>query len=228
MKAGGGYVPLDPAFPAERLTYIAENSGVEIIIKNCDWSAEIVTETIKQVIDLNTDADAWKDSSEENLETTIIGDQLAYVIYTSGSTGQPKGVGIRHQSLLALLEWADQEYPADVLTGTLAATSSNFDLSAYEMFLPLIKGGRVLITKNLLESDHFRDQITLINTVPSVMSEFMKFAEFPPHVRVVNLAGEALPRELVTALYQKDVEQVWNLYRAVRGYDLLDGGTDDF
>ena len=139
---------------------------------------------------------------------------LAYVIYTSGSTGQPKGVGISHRSASTLLRWAHETFsPAD-LARTLAATSVCFDLSIFELFAPLTSGGAVVLADDALglATLPHRAEVTLVNTVPSAMSELVRTGALPAGVRVVNLAGEALSQRLVDELYAQGVGQVWNLY----------------
>src|SRR4029077_6228001 len=78
------------------------------------------------------------------------GEQLAYLIYTSGSTGWPKGVAIRHAGALAMVAWALRRYPADWLAGVLATTSVSFDLSVFEIFVPLSAGGTVILAGDAL------------------------------------------------------------------------------
>ncbi len=96
----------------------------------------------------------------------------------------------------------------------LAATSISFDLSVYEMFTPLAWGGRVILAENALALAGLpaAGEVKLINTVPSAMSELVRMGAVPPSARVVNLAGEALRRELVDRIYAAGVGEVYNLY----------------
>ncbi len=101
---------------------------------------------------------------------------LAYVIYTSGSTGAPKGVGIPHASAAAFLAWAGEAFSAAELSGVLAATSVCFDLSVFELFAPLTHGGAVILAEDALAlaerpAPWDTSAITLINTVPSAMTD---------------------------------------------------------
>ena len=140
---------------------------------------------------------------------------LAYVIYTSGSTGRPKGVAITHQSASAFLHWAGEVFSPAQLAGVLASTSICFDLSIFELFVPLSQGGTVLLSENVLGLPLLpaANQVTLINTVPSAMAELVRLGGIPPSVRTINLAGEALQNALVQALYQQPtIAQVFNLY----------------
>jgi amino acid adenylation domain-containing protein len=143
------------------------------------------------------------------------GENLAYVIYTSGSTGRQKGVGIRHSSAGVLVQWAQQEYSGEETAVVLAGTSVCFDLSVYEIFVPLSRGGKVVVVENALELAKLEGGagITLVNTVPSAMAELVRSRSLPEGLRVVNLAGEALPPSLVQQVYgQAGGVRVMNLY----------------
>ncbi|MCE5985403.1 AMP-binding protein, partial [Pseudomonas sp. LF19] len=140
---------------------------------------------------------------------------LAYVIYTSGSTGQPKGVAIAHRNVAALAHWSQQVYRAEDIQGVLASTSVCFDLSVWEIFVTLANGGFLVMARNALELPQLpaREQVRLINTVPSAIAALQRAGEIPASVKIINLAGEPLKQALVEALYAETaVEQVYDLY----------------
>jgi acyl-coenzyme A synthetase/AMP-(fatty) acid ligase/acyl carrier protein len=142
-------------------------------------------------------------------------DSLAYILYTSGSTGRPKGVAIQQRSVIAFLHWARSVFGPDDLAGVLASTSFCFDLSIFELFVPLCWGGRIILAQDVLQLPTLAaaKEVRLINTVPSAMAELVRMRGVPESVRTVNLAGEPLPNSLVQRLYdQGHVERVWNLY----------------
>jgi amino acid adenylation domain-containing protein len=147
-------------------------------------------------------------------------EQLAYVLYTSGSTGRPKGVALEHRNALALVCWAKEFYPAEDLRYVLASTSVCFDLSVFEIFVPLCCGGALVLVDSPLELHRApaRDQVTLINTVPSAISELASAGHVPDSVRTVNLAGEPLREEIV--------EEIFRVTRAMHVYNLY-GPTED-
>ena len=173
LQAGGAYVPIDPALPAARRERIVADAQPALLL-----SQPKVGEGL---------------APSRRLSAT----NLAYLIYTSGSTGEPKGVAITHANAVSLVRWACQVFPPEDLARVLAGTSIGFDLFVFELFVPLSRGGTVVLAESALDLPRLAAEgITLINTVPSVMAELVRTGAVPPTVRTVNLAGEALPRDL--------------------------------
>lgn len=215
LKSGGAYVPLDPAYPSERLRLILEDSKAAVLLTEQEIFERTQLSCSAPLIYWEQEWDRISRQSEENLASNIDDENLAYLIYTSGSTGRPKAVGIRHSSVTMLLRWAQEIFTAEETAGVLCSTSICFDLSVFEIFVPLSRGGRVLVIANALEVPNMarRDEVTLINTVPSAMAELLRMNAVPASVRVVNLAGEALPKALVKQVYERtQVERLFNLY----------------
>jgi len=214
LKAGAAYVPIDPAYPAERIAFMLEDSNASVVLTERFLAAQLEANG-KEVIKVD---DQWEEMSRYSVKSPksgVTGENLAYVIYTSGSTGKPKGVSIQHRSAVALIEWARDSYQAESFSQVLATTSICFDLSVFEIMAPLSVGGTVVMADNALElvESGVGRQISLINTVPSAMKEIISLARIPESVKVVNLAGEPLHKKLVEEIYrQSGVEQVWNLY----------------
>ncbi len=98
------------------------------------------------------------------------------MLFTSGSTGRPKGVAIEHRSVAALIGWAEQVFTPEELAGVLFSTSICFDLSIFELFVPLSRGGTAILVENALDLPGLRTDhpVTLINTVPSVIAELVR------------------------------------------------------
>ncbi|HEX9936043.1 MAG TPA: amino acid adenylation domain-containing protein, partial [Longimicrobium sp.] len=215
LKAGGAYVPLDPAYPAERLAFTLADSGVVALLTQESLRSTLPVAHGMTVVSVDGAAAEIVRESAEPLGSGATPRSLAYLIYTSGSTGVPKGVAIEHQSAVALLSWAAAVFTAEELSGVLAATSISFDLSVFEIFLPLSLGGRVIVVENALALPRSAaaDQVRLVNTVPSAMAALLKSDGIPSGVRTVNLAGEPLRAELVDALYTRGgIERVYDLY----------------
>jgi len=214
LKAGGAYLPLDPAYPRERLRFMLEDAAVTVLLTQREL-VEALPESAARVVCVDTQWPEIAGESAENPENVVTPENLAYVIYTSGSTGQPKGVAIAHRSAVVLLQWAQEVFSAESLRGVLASTSICFDLSVFELFVPLSCGGKIILAENALHLPAIAasEEVTLINTVPSAINELRKVGGIPASVRTVNLAGEPLPNRLVQEIYEQEtVEQVFNLY----------------
>jgi amino acid adenylation domain-containing protein len=147
-KAGAAYVPLDPAYPPERLAYILEDSAASALLTDTQFRGSFT-----QALPVVLLEDCRDQVHEPDLQSEANGDDLAYVLYTSGSTGKPKGVAVRHRSvtnlLLAMqrrLEFSDRETQ-------LAITTISFDISVAELFVPLISGARVVIASREVAAD---------------------------------------------------------------------------
>ncbi|WP_425475784.1 amino acid adenylation domain-containing protein [Pseudomonas asplenii] len=211
LKAGGAYLPLDPAYPAERITYMLQDSVPAVVL------AQTATQKLLAGVSvpvINLDQGTWQDESVQNPEVPgLTSAHLAYLIYTSGSTGLPKGVMIEHRNTVNFLTWAHTAFDNAVLDKTLFSTSLNFDLAVYECFAPLTCGGSIEVVKNVLELQHGEHDIGLINTVPSALKALLEVDGLPKTVHTVNVAGEALKRSLVESLFEKTgVQRLCNLY----------------
>jgi amino acid adenylation domain-containing protein len=213
LKAGGAYVPLDPTYPKDRLAVILEDAKACILL-----TQERLTDLLPQTARLiHLDSD-WPVIAQEPITNplrNVTRDNLDYVLFTSGSTGRPKGVALEHRSGLIFVHWAKQVFLPEEVKGTLLSTSICFDLSVFEMFVPLSMGGTVIIAQNALELPDLPSahDVTLINTVPSAIATLVRMGGVPPSVRVVNLAGEALLTTLAQQIYQEtNVDKVYNLY----------------
>jgi amino acid adenylation domain-containing protein len=214
LKAAGAYVPLDPGYPGQRLYYMLEDSGVQVVITQERRRAEL--EAIgKLVVSVDGDRERINEQSEQRLDAEVWPESLAYIIYTSGSTGKPKGVAIRHKSAVAFTNWCREVFTQEDMQGVLASTSICFDLSVFEILVTLACGGKLILAQDALRLAELEagSEVSLINTVPSAIAELMRMGSLPESVKIVNLAGEALARTVVDEVYkQTGVERVYNLY----------------
>ena len=171
LKAGGAYVPLDPEYPKERLAFMLEDAQVSVLLTQRTL-VEILPKCSAPVVYLDADEFAPK-AGVNNPTNKAQANNLAYVLYTSGSTGTPKGVAIEHHSTIALLDWATGVFTREQLAGVLASTSFCFDISVFELFVPLSCGGKVILAENALHLATLPAArgVTLINTVPSAIAE---------------------------------------------------------
>ncbi|MEL6554841.1 MAG: amino acid adenylation domain-containing protein, partial [Cyanobacteria bacterium J06621_11] len=224
LKAGGTYVPLDPAYPAERLSFIVEDADIQVLLtkrenltdeNGIEETSIFSTFQSVQAVDIAEVLQHSPDDLSDLTATHITPSDLAYVIYTSGSTGKPKGVAIEHRSTVALLHWAREQFSTAELSGVLASTSICFDLSVFEIFAPLSWGGCAIVVENALALPTLPSatKVRLLNTVPSILSQLLKTSELPDSIQTVNLAGEVLPISLVKQLQQHEhITHIYNLY----------------
>lgn len=213
-KAGCAYVPLDPAYPADRLRAIAATADMAAVVHDGDCAPDWLDGLPATAVPFG---ELWqKAAAEEGRSPGLAVDPAAtaHLIYTSGSTGLPKGVVISHRNVTALLAWAEDAYAPAELARVLFSTSLNFDLSVYELWAPLTRGGCVVVVDNVLaltEDEGLRP--TLVNTVPSALNVLLQRAAVPETTRVLNVAGEPLSKELVNAAFDRTrVERLHNLY----------------
>jgi amino acid adenylation domain-containing protein len=215
LKAGAAYVPLDPAYPLSRIEQILGDAEPVVVLAQ-ETTREVLARSSARLLLVDADNDPQEAGVPSTPADTPPHDgSVALVIYTSGSTGRPKGVRITHGNVVALLAWAQRVFSREELSGTLASTSICFDLSVFELFLPLSVGATVILAANalLLTSLPARESVTLVNTVPSAIDTLLRLGELPSRVRVVNLAGEPLPRDLADRLYARDgIRKVYDLY----------------
>ncbi|BBN81237.1 hypothetical protein PA25_12220 [Pseudoalteromonas sp. A25] len=218
LKAGAAYVPLDPSYPQARTTYIINDAKIQTVLTEQSLKNRVAAmsniglciddlEIVKQL-------ELQPDTNIPIEEGGVKSSHTAYVIYTSGSTGEPKGVVVEHRNTTSFIQWAHSVYAPSSLNCVLSSTSICFDLSIFELFVPITSGGSTLIAENILSinSEHFSDEITLINTVPSAIENLLEIGELPSGVTTVNLAGELLKQHTVEQLYERGVGKVYDLY----------------
>ncbi|HEX8282845.1 MAG TPA: amino acid adenylation domain-containing protein [Pyrinomonadaceae bacterium] len=230
LKSGGSYLPLEPTYPTERLRFMLRDTGAGVLVteeellgladellapEEGEAQATNATNAAPLVVCLERDREAVALMPATAPRPAAVAPNMAYVIFTSGSTGRPKGVIINHSSAVIMAQWAGEYFTREQLRGVLFSTSVCFDLSVFELFAPFSVGGTVILAENALELPTLAaaSEVTLVNTVPSAMAELVRGGDVPPNVTTVNLAGEALPRELVEQLYALGtVKEVVNLY----------------
>ncbi|MBA2237981.1 MAG: amino acid adenylation domain-containing protein, partial [Lysobacter sp.] len=209
---GAVYVPLDPKYPAQRIGHILADARPELVVTD-----DVTTARSLGVVSVLLTLEELKRGHGDDLgpAASVAAGDLAYIIYTSGSTGRPKGVAIRHEGLYWLHRWAASTYGRDDLRNVLAATSICFDLSVFEIFIAFSLGGGITVAENVLDLiDNQRTaDVSLINTVPSLLEEVLRHAGLPKAIRVINLAGETLQPALVAKLRSLAPQaRIYNLY----------------
>ncbi len=226
LVAGGAYLPLDPSLPDGRIAALLAESRApwllagEGLVPRLSPLVEGLPASLVAIESLVASPEAPPRTAGRAFlpPPRLAPESLAYVLYTSGSTGAPKGVAIAHRSAVAMVRWAREVFTPAELDGVLAATSLGFDLSVFEIFVPLAWGGRVVVAANALELPRLpaEARVALVNTVPSVLAELLAGgalpAALPATVRTVSLAGEPLPAPLAAAARAAGARRVLNLY----------------
>ncbi|WGH74819.1 amino acid adenylation domain-containing protein [Tenacibaculum tangerinum] len=208
MQAGCAYVPLDPAYPKERIQYMLEHSRTSAVFVDSEDAANLCSK-VKELL--------WIHTVGKHTDTTINAspDELAYVIYTSGSTGRPKGVAIEHNGIVSLVASMNELFTEDQLKGMVAAASVCFDTSVMEIIGTLSLGGTIILAKNALELTSLPavDQVTMFVMVPSAVQAIIASQKLPKNLQCLVFGGEALKRSLVQQVYeQKPNITIFNAY----------------
>ncbi|MFV2104310.1 non-ribosomal peptide synthetase [Micromonospora sp. LOL_024] len=197
LKAGGAWLPLDPEYPADRLDFMVDDAGVQVILTDPggrDFAATVVSPTRDWTDDASVD--------DGNLDTPVAPANAAYAIYTSGSTGRPKGVVIEHRQVVNFVQGMVAHWPLDECDRFLQFASLNFDVSVMDMFLALGSGGAAVFgTRETLMSptrlaDLMRAQRITFACLPPAVLNLLTGEQFPDQ-RVLISAGEELSSELV-------------------------------
>lgn len=211
LKSGAAYVPVDPAYPAHRVSYILNDSKPSIVL--VEEGTGFYNPEQENVQSLDQLITRLQQRMFTPQPVSITPAQLAYIIYTSGSTGDPKGVMITHSNAVVFIEWALREFAATPFALTYAVTSYCFDLSVFEIFFTLAAGKTMRVLDSSLDIPLYveEDRDILINTVPSVIAEFVHAGTPMHNVRAINMAGEPIPFFIKEALDCNGME-VRNLY----------------
>jgi amino acid adenylation domain-containing protein len=206
MKAGAAYLPLDPNYPAERLRYMIEDSGLRVLLTQQHLKARITellpASSLVKVIALDVEAALDAGESADHSSRIVAPHNLAYVIYTSGSTGRPKGTLLEHRGLVNLI--AEQKRAFAIAPGTrvMQFAALSFDASVWEIFMTLGNGATLVLgdVEEMVASGKLaqwlrREGINIVTLPPTVLR--LMEAENLPELRVVISAGEACEPELV-------------------------------
>ncbi|MDR2216114.1 MAG: amino acid adenylation domain-containing protein [Nevskiaceae bacterium] len=220
LATGAAYVPLDPGFPADRLSYMAEDANVKVVVTESACAERSGVERSRQ-LRLDDDAAliaAASDQPPPPPANATDPTATAYVIYTSGSTGKPKGVVLPQRAVcnfLASMRKTPGFAPADRL---LAVTTLSFDIAVLELFLPLISGGQVILAQReeamdpeaiaqLIAEHH----ITVLQATPTTWQMLLENDWQAPRGLKALCGGEALPQALAQKLLAQGIE-LWNMY----------------
>ncbi len=217
MKAGAGYVPLDPAYPSDRLQYMCDHSGLKLIVTESQLTSR-VSEFNKPQLDIDSSTNEINALDSAPIENTASPASICYVIYTSGSTGKPKGVQVPHGAVVNFL-YAMQHTPGfGPDDSSLAVTTLSFDIAVLELYLPTISGGKVVIVDSLTATDGVKlaeqltkHDISLLQATPATWRMLLQ-ADWDGKCDLkVLCGGEPMPQDLVAPLLERCGE-LWNMY----------------
>ena len=212
------YIPLDPIYPSKRNSYIVQNAGTNFVLTNSYESVAFLKENT-QIVFINQVISSTKKPRE--ITSIAIKSDLLYLIYTSGSTGKPKGVMVPNKGVANYLLWMKNQFDVRTTSKILAKTSISFDISVWELFLPLISGGTLFLKKKVdMESPEQiasiidKHKITIMQFVPSGLRLFNDANMYTQITSLENIfcGGEKMPINLKNEVSKKFNGTLHNLY----------------
>jgi amino acid adenylation domain-containing protein len=216
LKAGCTYIPLDPIYPKNRLALILEDSNPVIMLTEKNLLESLPESNAKYIF--LADEEAYRDKPVHNPVYSVSPETVAYLIYTSGSTGKPKGVQIQHRALVNFMSSMRKRPGITSKDVLLALTTISFDIAGLELYLPLLNGAEIVITKHetsvnpeLLIHKIGECKPTIIQATP-VTFRMLNSSGWSglPNLKIL-CGGEAMPKDLANDLLRKCGE-LWNMY----------------
>ena len=229
LKAGGAYLPLDPAYPVERLAYMLEDAAPMALLTQ-SWLKDRWGDLPEglPVIELDRDDQHWDRYSPADIDSDDLGirsNHLAYVIYTSGSTGAPKGVMVEHGNVTRLFSATEPWFHFDADDVWTLFHSFAFDFSVWEIWGALLHGGRLVIVPQIVSRSPeafyellCREKVTILNQTPSAFRQLINFQTetMGSHaLRKIIFGGEALEVRHLKPWYERNdtkQTQLVNMY----------------
>jgi amino acid adenylation domain-containing protein len=215
LAAGAAYVPLDPAYPKERLAFMVADGGVTVLLTQSHLKNDLPAKA-PHVVDLNQFD--WSGSGEGVELPAVSQRDLSYVLYTSGSTGKPKAVAIDHRALVNLLESIQSETGFSERDRLLAVSSLSFDITELDIYMPLISGACFTLASREASTDGNRlaklldsSRATFMQATPATWRLLVEAGWQGKRDLKILSGGERLPRALANQLLARSYG-VWNAY----------------
>ncbi|MGV4989213.1 non-ribosomal peptide synthetase, partial [Streptomyces sp. NRAIS3] len=223
LKAGAAYLPVDPTYPADRIAYLLQDADPALVltVEETERMLPDGSRTPRLVLDAPEVVAALEsrpatDPTDRDRISVLQPLHPAYIIYTSGSTGRPKGVVVTHANVANLVAWARDEFGERPLAHVLFTTSLNFDVSVFEMFGPLLTGGRIEVLRDLLAlGDRNADDRSpvLVSGVPSALTRIVSRDDVRTTAETVVFCGEALTAQAAAEVKDElRAGRVYNIY----------------
>ncbi|WP_373493940.1 amino acid adenylation domain-containing protein, partial [Aquiflexum sp.] len=215
IKAGGAYVPIDPFFPADRIDYIIEDTGANIVICSTETSKNFGDKINRLILD--QDLEVVRELPSGKVSTSPSSSDLVYIIYTSGSTGKPKGAMVEHRNLLNFVNSLSKIVEYDSSSIQLSVTTYIFDAFCLELFVPLAVGAKVILVSKEVSMDGFKlakalakHKPTHMQATPSGWQLLLNAGWNNPERFIMTTGGEAIGEETKNLL--ASTGKLWNLY----------------
>lgn len=204
LKSGAAYVPIDPDYPVERISYMLNDTAARVVLTSASHANKLQAINGKfTLIALDSEWNRIEKRDDNNLHIKVSGEDLAYVLYTSGSTGKPKGVQIEHNSIAQHLKWFTHQYSITEQDSSLLVSSFSFDGALTAIWPVLTKGGSLhLPIQNELDPARVLEyisqhSITYLKTLPSIFGELIRADNFTDKnwcksLRLIILGGEKI------------------------------------
>jgi amino acid adenylation domain-containing protein len=217
LKAGAAYVPLDPAYPRDRIAFMLEDAEVPVLLTQQPLLENLSPGNAKVVL-IDSHWPEISDSSATSPALNLDPENRAYVIYTSGSTGKPKGVEVRQRAVVNFIATMAEEPGLTADDRLLAVTTLSFDIAGLEIYLPLSKGASVEIVSREVAADGHQllakltaSRPTVMQATPATWHMLLEAGWTGDRQLKVLVGGEAVPQKLVSQLLER-VGSVWNMY----------------
>ena len=207
LKAGAAYVPVDPSYPRERIAYILDDAGAQVVLTQSSIADGLPTTAETVCVDGVVSRSGDLDTPREK---TRAGADAAYVIYTSGSTGRPKGVVVPHSALVNYIHWACKQYVGSRKLAFPLFSPLSFDLTVTSIFVPLVSGGQIVVypesrgRADLALLDVLADdRVDIIKLTPSHLTLIQRRDLSDSRVKQLILGGEELRSDLAQNVSDK-------------------------
>lgn len=239
-KTGAAFIPVDPDYPADRISYIMENSEAACLVSSADTATDDGSIENRGYFDID---ELLTQETEKELLPEIRQEQPAYMIYTSGTTGRPKGVMLSHRGIANIVHPDNNPFNRDITKnckGIVAIGSVCFDISLFEIFVPLMNGlfvelgnEKAMLDAGELAIHILRHGADILHCTPSRIMAYLgnrAFAEALSHIKAVLAAGEVLQGSLVKQLKNTYGIRTYNGYGPTEttiGATITEAGDDE-